>query len=234
MKKLSSYQLFLLDLDGTLLDLNFNEFTDAYYNLLITKASKMIDPSIFMHALYEGINAMLANDGSKTNMDAFFERFNSIIGAGHEGFIRFFEDFYEKDFPSLKCFANKVEEAQSFLKTLRKLGKSIVLATNPVFPLIAIKERLKWAGLSISDFDFISSFEVMKACKPHPVYFHQILEEMGFKATEAIMIGDDEELDGGAINVGIDFVLVDRTGNNCQKRSKLVVKKLSDLLEFEC
>ncbi|MCX7832552.1 MAG: HAD family hydrolase [Actinobacteria bacterium] len=233
MKRLDKYQLFLLDLDGTLLDLNFNDFTAAYYNLLITKASKLVDPSTFKVALNEGINAMLTNDGSKTNKDAFFEKFNRIIGSGQEEFIEFFEEFYERDFPSLSCFARKVEGAQSFIKTLKDKGKSLVLATNPVFPLAAIKERLKWAGFSISEFDFISSFEVMKACKPNLLYFNQLLEEMGFKATETIMIGDDEELDGGAIYAGIDFVLVDRTGNNNQKGRNLVVKKLSDLLALK-
>lgn len=233
MLSLNAYDAYLIDLDGTLLDLSFDDFTRSYYHLLIEKFKQFVEPSVFKYALEEGIKAMLTNDGRVTNAEAFYDRFYSIAGKGPDILAPVIEDFYRNDFRALSRFARKVEEAAALIDILKKSRKKIVLATNPVFPRVAVEERIRWAGFQPSDFDFIASFEIMKACKPNPLYFSQVLEHTGVEPERALMIGDDPELDLGALKVGLDVVLIDRKSDRIEKNEKVLrVPGIRKLLEI--
>lgn len=52
------------------------------------------------------------------------------------------------------------------------------------------------------------SFEV-GVVKPNPVIFQTALDMLGVAAEDAVMVGDSEEADGGALALGCGFVLVD-------------------------
>jgi HAD superfamily hydrolase (TIGR01509 family) len=56
--------------------------------------------------------------------------------------------------------------------------------------------------------EFVLSFEV-GAAKPDRRIFTTALERLGVAADEALMIGDSEENDGAAREVGCSFALVD-------------------------
>lgn len=210
MKGILEYKAYLIDLDGTLIDLDFEKFTSEYYRLLFTKMSVYVNPVVFKEALNAGISAMLKNNGKKTNEQVFFEEFNRIVGEKSRELIPVIESFYSDDFKKLKSLACRIEEAREFISVLKKEKKKLVLATNPVFPISAIKERLSWAGIDSSAFDFITSFEVMKSCKPNPSYFKQVLEVISAKPEDTLMIGDDLELDAAAMKAGIDVVIIDK------------------------
>lgn len=207
MRRLNEYAAYLLDLDGTLLELSFREFTEHYYRALLNKVQTVYDPAIFLIALDSGIRAMLHNNGSATNEEIFFIAFEKVAGKVDDEIKKLFEDFYLNDFKSLSIFGKPRDGAKEFVRTLKNDGKKIVVATNPVFPERAVHERLRWAGLNPKDFDLITTFEFMKACKPSPLYFKQILEIIDIEPYDAIMIGDDPDLDGGALNAGIGLIL---------------------------
>ncbi len=207
MRRLNEYTAYLLDLDGTLLELSFREFTEHYYRSLLNKVQTVYDPDIFLKALDSGIRAMLHNNGTATNEEIFFIAFEKTAGKVDDEIKKLFEDFYLNDFKSLSIFGKPREGAKEFVRILKNDGKKIVVATNPVFPERAVHERLRWAGLNPQDFDLITTFEIMKACKPSPLYFNQILEILDIESDDAIMIGDDPDLDGGALNAGIDLIL---------------------------
>lgn len=232
---LNAYKAYLIDLDGTLLDLSFEEFTRSYYQLLIERFKNFVEPSLFKHALDEGIKAMLQNDGRVTNAEAFYNRFYSIVNGSPEILDPIIEDFYRNDFKSLSRYGRKIEEAAALIELLKKNRKKIVLATNPVFPRIAVEERIRWAGFDPSDFDFIASFETMRACKPNPLFFNQVLELVGVEPDQAVMIGDDPELDLGAAHAGIDVVLIDRKSYRIERTEKVLkVPGIGHMLELLC
>jgi FMN phosphatase YigB (HAD superfamily) len=54
----------------------------------------------------------------------------------------------------------------------------------------------------------VLSFEV-GAVKPSPEIFQTALARLGVAAEDALMVGDSEEADGGAVAVGCQFALVD-------------------------
>jgi HAD superfamily hydrolase (TIGR01509 family) len=91
------------------------------------------------------------------------------------------------------------------LATLSAQGIRTAVVSNIAFDL-----RPAFAAIGADgDIDeFVLSFEV-GAVKPDPKIFTTALERLGVEASEAVMIGDSEEADGGARELGCGFVLVD-------------------------
>ena len=66
-----------------------------------------------------------------------------------------------------------------------------MIATNPLFPAIAMQQRLQWAGVADYPYRLVTSYENSRACKPNPLYFQQILEELGLPASAALVVGNE-------------------------------------------
>ena len=72
----------LFDLDGTLLPMDQEAFTTGYFKLLAKKlAPHGYEPKSLVDAIWTGTAAMVKNDGSRTNEQAFWEKFSTIYGA---------------------------------------------------------------------------------------------------------------------------------------------------------
>ena len=71
------------------------------------------------------------------------------------------------------------------------------MATNPLFPLTAVVQRLDWAGLDPrrNCFDLISSYESLHFSKPRPEFSAEVLGRMTAQPGEAAFVGNDEALD---------------------------------------
>ena len=52
-----------------------------------------------------------------------------------------------------------------------------------------------WAGIDDFDYNLVTAYENMHAVKPSPDYYREILECLGRKPGEAIMVGDDWQRD---------------------------------------
>ena len=69
-------QHILFDLDGTLLPMNQEEFVTFYMPLLAKKYLSegiQFDPKAFIASIWKGYEAMVKNDGSCTNREAFWK-----------------------------------------------------------------------------------------------------------------------------------------------------------------
>ncbi|WP_264071608.1 HAD family hydrolase [Mycolicibacterium komossense] len=91
------------------------------------------------------------------------------------------------------------------LKGLTEQGVRTAVVSN-----IAFDVRPAFAAVGADRYvdQFVLSFEV-GAVKPDPKIFTAALERLGVAAGDAVMVGDSEEADGGARQVGCDFILVD-------------------------
>jgi phosphoglycolate phosphatase-like HAD superfamily hydrolase len=70
------YKNYLFDLDGTLLPLDEELFVKTYFSQLAKKFHELkLDPEKMIKKLWSGTNAMIMNDGSKTNETVFWEIF---------------------------------------------------------------------------------------------------------------------------------------------------------------
>ena len=92
------------------------------------------------------------------------------------------------------------------LEVLRRLPEQGV--RTAVVSNIAFDFRPAFAAIGAHADEFVLSFEV-GAVKPDPRIFEIALERLGVDASEAVMVGDSEEADGGAEALGCGFLLVD-------------------------
>ncbi len=86
----------------------------------------------------------------------------------------------------------------------------MAVATNPIFPEIALKKRILWAGLDPGDFALVTTYENSHFCKPNPDYYREILEKLDADPAETVMIGNDTAEDLAAQKAGIrTFIITD-------------------------
>lgn len=185
----------LFDLDGTLLPLEFNEFIPGYLGLLNEKFRTAFPDGSLARTVMVCTDAMVNNDGSTSNADAFWTDFEARTGQNRIDLLPAFEKFYRDDFGSLGAGIGRWEKAASAVGAARQAGLKTVLATNPVFPRLAVEHRLEWAGVAPAQFDFITDYENMSFAKPNPLYYTQIATEIEVPAESCLMIGNDVRLD---------------------------------------
>jgi len=203
----------LLDLDDTLLINDMDLFGQHYFKALLAKMRKACPPQLFMESLEAGMRAMFYNDGTNgTNAEVFRQEFFPRIGRSPEELMPLFDDFYAKDFEALRQHTTVIPEARVLVDLAFRRGYQVAIATQPMFPLSAILARLRWANVSADEFHyhFITSYETMSACKPHPHYFTTVLERLGRKPEECLMVGDSADADMAAGKLGIKTFWVRR------------------------
>jgi len=182
----------LFDLDDTLLENNVDRFLKAYFGLLTPHMAHLVPPEQFISALIHATHAMLENTGPAiTNRQAFIDDFFPRVGRTSEEMMPLFDDFYAVQFGKLRSLTRPNPSARSAIQAALDSGCDVVIATNPIFPETAIRQRMEWAGVSDFPFKLITSFEVMHAAKPDCRYYREILEHIGRSPGECIMVGDD-------------------------------------------
>lgn len=92
----------LFDLDGTLLPMEQDVFVKEYFGRIAKKlAPQGYEPEKLVETIWRGTGAMVKNDGSQTNEEAFWK----VAVAGYGDRIRkdkhFFDEFYEEEFDAL-------------------------------------------------------------------------------------------------------------------------------------
>ena len=199
----------LFDLDGTLLPLDTENFVNHYLKLLSKKMANCIEPDAFVPKLLKATKAMILNLDEKTNEEVFTEHFFIDCFESKTSMLKQFEDFYLNEFKSLQIHSKPNLYAWEVLDYLNSKGVGAVIATNPVFPLIAIKERIRWAGVDEYEYKLITSYENMKYCKPHLHYYKQILKELNAKPEDCLMVGNDMQEDMVASRLGMKTFLVE-------------------------
>jgi FMN phosphatase YigB (HAD superfamily) len=108
-----------------------------------------------------------------------------------------FERFYAEAFPGLRPLTRPRPAAPTIVEWAQERGLAVVIATNPMFPLTAIEQRMAWAGVGVDRFDYalVTSYETSRATKSHPAYYREILEVIGCEPAAALMVGDNWEWD---------------------------------------
>lgn len=204
-----SIKAVLFDLDGTLLPLEQDEFVKAYFGLLSKNLYKLgFDPERLIKTVWTGTKAMMANDGKVSNEKVFWQVFCNEYGTDATKYEPDFARFYETDFNNVKAVCGFNESAAKAVKKIKDLGINLVLATSPVFPLIATKSRAKWAGIDINDFSLVTTYENSCHCKPNIEYYKDILSTLNLNAEECLMVGNDVDEDMIAEKLGINVFLL--------------------------
>ena len=187
----------LFDLDDTLLSNNMDTFLPAYLQSLAASANQ-VSPRLFISSLLVASEGMVRKSQiSGTLENEFDSHFYPAIGASKTQMRETIDFIYQDIYPSLRTTTHPFPEAQGILNDLVSSGHQIVIATNPLFPATAVKQRLDWAGLENLQlkFDIITSFENFHFAKPHPEYFAEILAQLAWPDQPVLMIGNSLEND---------------------------------------
>ncbi len=200
-------QAVLFDLDGTLLDTNMNVFLPHYFKALSARMAHILPPDKFIACLIQASEAMIANDGRDTNQAVFEAAFFPLLGRSQQELEPIFTDFYARDFPKLRQHTRRRPEALQVVQLAFERGYKVVIATNPVFPLTAIQQRMKWAGVAGLPYDLVTSYENCRAAKPSLLYFEHILETIGQPPQACLVVGD-EDMDMVAAHLGCRTFLI--------------------------
>lgn len=204
------FRVLLFDLDGTLLPMDTGQFLQAYLTTLAPHFAPFMPPEQFVQELLRATREMVENtEGSKTNAEVFWESFLGKTSFDPEQTFPVFEQFYLSAFPKLHVHTQPTPLAREVLTKAAARGCELVLATNPVFPRIAIEERLRWAGIADVPFRLITDYETMHYCKPNLSYFQEILEKVEVDTADCLMIGNDPAEDMVAAELGISTYLVE-------------------------
>lgn len=214
----------LFDLDGTLLPMDQDTFIKAYFGGL---ARKLIpygyDKDALIAAIWDGTGAMIKNNGERKNEDAFWDVFSSRFNQPSKKDIELFDDFYANDFCRVKESCGYTEKAAEVIALLKKKGYRIALATNPLFPTTATRQRITWAGLSPDDFELYTTYENSSYCKPNLDYYREVMRKLAVSPEECLMVGND---------VGEDMIIKNLGANVFLMTDCLINKDNSDICVY--
>lgn len=181
----------------------------------------------FNRIFQQAVQKLLNNTTSFTNYDVFInylvDHSRSKSRLRIENLVR---QILGKDFPRLSCFFYPIPHNKEILLWAKKNNYRIILATNPVFPLSAIKTRLEAAGLNLDYFNGITHAENMTRTKPRVAYYEELVSKFQLKANECLMIGNDPIKDLPAAAVGMKTFLL-TTPKNYKVITKLTDSRLS-------
>ncbi|HCL01365.1 MAG TPA: HAD family hydrolase [Lachnoclostridium phytofermentans] len=224
----------LFDLDGTLLPFDQEEFIHSYFKRLAIKLIPMgFEKDALIKAIWTGMEAMIHNDGTKTNEVAFWEVFEGLLQTKRELLEDVFLDFYQNEFDAVKEVVKDDIDRRAIIEKLMSKGYQLVLATNPVFPREAVATRLSWIQLSLDDFSYVTSFENSSYCKPSLGYYLDILRAIEKKPEECAMIGNNtlEDMISGKLGITTGLVTTNLENQNNYDVNEFTHGTLEEVVE---
>ena len=201
----------LFDLDGTLLPMDQEVFTKGYFRFLIKKAAPYgYEPEKLISSIWQGTAAMVKNTGEVSNETVFWRVFAGIYGDGALKDKPVFDEFYANEFNLARDTCGYTPASAEAIKLLKEKGINVALATNPIFPEVATRTRMKWAGVDPDDFALYTTYENINFCKPNLAYYKEVLRRLELDAGDGLMVGNDVGEDMIAEKLGINvFLLTD-------------------------
>jgi FMN phosphatase YigB (HAD superfamily) len=181
-------------MDYTLLDNPMSEFVPAYLQAISRELAPYADSDRVTEFLLAGTQVMMENQQPDCTLKEVFDSiFYSSLGLNQADLIEPIDQFYDEIYPSLKKYTRSRPEAIQLVEKAFELGYQVVIATNPIFPITAILQRLSWAGLSPDKYPFalIPSYESFHFTKPNPAYLAELLAHLGWPEGPVVMVGDD-------------------------------------------
>lgn len=204
-----AYDAVFFDLDGTLLPMDMDDFLHKYFmQLRIFATRKGLDAEHFSYAVNESTSNMGRHGPDVTNADAFWERFEQMMGDSRAHLEPLMEDFYRNEYQQVGAGVEPNPLAARAVETLHAKGYPLYLTTMPMFPRIAVEGRLNWANVDPSLFTRLSTYDNSYALKPMPAYYAQNIRIAGCAPERILMVGNNTREDLGILQLGTDAYLV--------------------------
>ncbi|MDD4504721.1 MAG: HAD family hydrolase [Clostridiaceae bacterium] len=198
----------LFDLDGTLLPMDMQKFTEIYFHQMGHMFKDMIDSKLLAKYIWTATEEMVGNTEYKTNEEVFMNKFSELIGGDISKYTERFDNFYDTLFHKTKEAVQSQSLINESIAILKEKHYNLVVATNPMFPRKAIHHRIGWAGLDLKDFEYITSYEDNHYCKPQLHFYKEVLDIIGKRPEQCMMVGNDVQEDLIALKLGIKTFLI--------------------------
>ena len=201
----------LFDLDGTLDRLRGRPLLEL--RMLRRGAARfagVIPRHRFHHAFWRAARTMQVHGTSRTNHQVLTTGLALASGRPEPEIAGLLDDMVAGDFTRMGWHFQPMPGAREALLRVRAAGHRVVLATNPVWPERAVRQRLAWGGLGDVPFDLITHSQLMTRCKPDTNYYREVLARLSARPEDCAMIGDNPRKDLPARDVGIRTFLLGR------------------------
>lgn len=207
------FKAILFDLDATLLNIDMDFFLKKYFEKMAALAAEwgFNHPEKLVPRVLKSTGVMIADVNPGTsNEEAFMQDFLADGIFGSPAAVKsFFDKFYKVGFPQLAGYCKSIPGIPDMMEKLFARGVQVVIATNAVFPLKALSDRIEWAGIGHFKYELVTSYEIMHFCKPHPEYYLEIADKIKERPEDCLMVGNDMREDLAAGLVGMKTFLVE-------------------------
>ena len=187
-----------VDLDQTLLARNDNIFILRSIDELCRSIQSMPDGQC-KSRMEAAIKKMIHRDTiSQTLYEVFLSEFCDGNEQDRQKIAADLLHYYDTEYHAMQQYTSIIPEGIQFVKEAVRKNFKIVIATNPIYPLNALQQRVQWAGLAdmMDKFLFITTMEDFHFTKPDPAYYVEILGRLAWpEDTRVVMIGDSLEMD---------------------------------------
>lgn len=201
----------LFDLDGTLLDLDGDQFLEAYVDHLSEALNPWIPQSAFREALWSASAAAMAMPHpEESNQHVLMQSLSEQLGVSATELRQQIQHFNHTKVGEILPIGSPCPGSREVVEAAQAMGLKVAVATTPIYELPVIMERLRRAQLSDIDWDLIASDEFYWT-KPYPNFFHELAARLGVAPNECLMVGDDAFNDLAAGNVGMATFYVGRS-----------------------
>lgn len=206
----------LFDLDGTLLPINDKVFEKVYFGALVEHVKDLYPAQSLIELIWTCTKETVLDTSDLTNEQAFYFALSKRVDEQLlETMKARFMHFYATDFDRVKEAVTPNPLLKEAVEILKDKGYRCVIATNPLFPRLAIEKRIEWTGIHRGHFDYVSSFEDNHFCKPQIQFYQEVLNHIQKEANECIMVGNDATEDMIAKKLGLQTYLL--TDHRIQK-----------------
>jgi len=200
---LSELRCLLFDLDGTLLDIDGEQFLDDYVAAMAPYFRPWADPEAFQRAVMAASVPIFSEHPDRTNGEVFRAHLASRLGVEESTVNEQIQRFHREALAGLAIPRGPVPAARPCVEAALARGYQVAVATTPIYLPEVVMLRLRWAGLDDLPWALITHSENMHTCKPDVAYFQEAAAILGVQPTQCLMIGDDRLQDMPAAQCGM-------------------------------
>jgi putative hydrolase of the HAD superfamily len=168
---------------------------------------------------------------TKENFDAFWVDWDSQVLArlGVAGdVVQHAREIHRRWFDCLTF--HLYDDAMPALRAMKDAGLALAIVSNGTERELA--HVMGRCGLDAGIFDAIVGADTFASDKPDRRIFEGALKRLGVSAAEAVFVGDKPETDGGAADVGMRFIWLDRRDAGGARERIRTLAELPGLLKL--
>ena len=197
----------LLDLDNTLILFDEPGFYDRFFDKMAPFFHDLMARDLLVEKTITATMALKENNGALLNRECFTRAFNAGGDLPMDIFWERWLAFYEDVYSPFGVPVTVPRGQADIIDRLARSGLTLVIASNPVFPPIALKRRMAWGGIDPAPFSLLTHMDNMSFVKPREGYFRSICKMIGTAPEACLMVGNDPVNDMAAKATGMKTYL---------------------------